>query len=54
MLCCPECTIQYINSGRVPDTCEQEFRAYEKSVHFFKPNLGLNGVTGLLGLTYFF
>ena len=34
MLCCPYCAIQHLDSGRVPDTCEQELRAYEDRVHF--------------------
>lgn len=36
MLCCPDCTAQYIDAGRVPtDTCEQELRAYEQRLYFF-------------------
>jgi hypothetical protein len=36
MLCCPDCTIQYLASARAPaDTREQEIQAYEKSGHFF-------------------
>ena len=35
MLCCPVCTIQYLNFGRVPDTREHELQAYENSFHFF-------------------
>ena len=36
MLCCPSCTIQYVDSRRTPaDSREQELRAYEKSLHFW-------------------
>ncbi len=36
MLCCPDCTIQYIDSAGAPaDSREEELRAYEKSTHFF-------------------
>ncbi len=36
MLCCPDCTVQYLDSTRPPaDTPEQELRDYEHSVHFF-------------------
>ena len=36
MLCCPSCTIQYIDSARPPaDNAEEELRAYEKSIYFF-------------------
>ena len=36
MLCCPDCTIQYLYSARTPaDEREQELRVYEKSTHFF-------------------
>jgi hypothetical protein len=36
LLCCPDCTIQYIDSTRPPaDFFEQELRAYENSSHFF-------------------
>lgn len=37
LLCCPDCTIQYIDSTRVPsDSFEEELLAYEKkSDHFF-------------------
>jgi hypothetical protein len=36
LLCCPDCTIQYIDSTRPPaDFIEQELRAYENSSHFF-------------------
>ena len=36
LLCCPSCTIQYIDSARPPaDSREEELRAYEKSTHFF-------------------
>ena len=36
MLCCPSCTIQYLNSARPPvDNREEELRACEKNFHFF-------------------
>jgi hypothetical protein len=36
LLCCPDCTIQYIDSTRVPsDPLEEELLAYEKRNHFF-------------------
>lgn len=36
MLCCPSCTVQYIDSARPPeDDREQELRASEKSTRFF-------------------
>ncbi len=36
MLCCPSCAIQYMDSARPPaDGREEQFRAYEKSTHFF-------------------
>jgi hypothetical protein len=37
LLCCPECTNQYIDSTRIPaDSFQEELLAYEKkSNHFF-------------------
>ena len=36
LLCCPSCTIQYIEAARAPaDDREEKLRAYEKSTHFF-------------------
>jgi len=36
ILCCPDCTIQYLHSARAPaDPLEQQLRDYEKSTHFF-------------------
>lgn len=36
MLCCPSCTIQYLDARRAPaDLREQELQAYENSSHFF-------------------
>lgn len=35
VLCCPDCLMQYLDSGCVPDTREEELRSYEKSLHFF-------------------
>jgi hypothetical protein len=36
MLCCPSCTIQYIESARPPaNDREEELRACEKSTRFF-------------------
>ena len=36
MLCCPSCTIQYIDSARPPaNDHEEELRACEKSTRFF-------------------
>ncbi len=34
MLCCPSCTIQYLDSARAPAHIhEQEFRKYENGLH---------------------
>lgn len=36
MLCCPDCTIQYLDSKPTSDDPhEQELRAYERNLHFF-------------------
>jgi hypothetical protein len=36
MLCCPDCTIQHLDSTRpLADPREQELQAYENSIHFF-------------------
>jgi hypothetical protein len=36
LLCCPSCTIQYIDSARPPaDSRGEELRAYEKNTYFF-------------------
>ena len=36
MLCCPDCTIQYIHAARPPaDIYEQELRAYDNSIQMF-------------------
>jgi hypothetical protein len=36
MLCCPSCTIQYLDSAYPPaDIREEELRAHEKNNHFF-------------------
>lgn len=36
LLCCPSCTIQYLDSKRPPaDSREEELRAGEKNFHFF-------------------
>ncbi len=36
MLCCPNCTIQYLDSAQSPlDINEQELRGYENSLHLF-------------------
>ena len=36
MLCCPYCTVQYLDAERPPaDDREQELCAYENSVHLF-------------------
>ncbi len=36
MLCCPNCTIQYLDSAQSPlDIDGQELRACENSVHLF-------------------
>ena len=36
ILCCPDCTTQYLYSARPPaDSGEEELRAYEKNTHLF-------------------
>jgi hypothetical protein len=35
MLCCADCTVQYLDAGRVLDSRAQELGAYENSSHFF-------------------
>ncbi len=36
MLCCPDCTIQYLHAARPPaDDFEKELRAYDNSIQMF-------------------
>ncbi len=36
LLCCPDCTMQYLDAKHPPaDTYEEQLRAYEKSTRFF-------------------